>query len=217
MAEDPTLPQLQAVRLRVSKLEFSTGVPLPGAHNIYVTDAFVRVGFKWVTKEANEIEVENAQGALCAYAKGEKTFKRGEVTLGLCSSDPYLEQLLDGGAILSGGDLGDRIGHAAPALGTFPHQAVSVEVWTKRIKNGTLDTTSPYAWWVYPRIQAITPSDHEHANAELKREFVGEAYENPNWSDGPLNDWPAASDRVHQWVPTSTLPAVTGSAALLAS
>lgn len=214
MAEDTTLPQIQSVRLRVTKLDFGSGVPLPGANNIYVTDAFVKVGFGWNRKEGSEIEEENAQGVICANVKGKTTLKNGTISLEVCTPDPFLVALLNGGGLITDGD---RSGSAAPALGEAPEAAVSIEVWNKRIKNGALDVDSPYAWWVYPRIENIVPADHEHANAALKPVFNGEAYENANWFDGPLNDWPAASDRVHQWIPTSSLPAVTGAATLSAS
>lgn len=214
MSETHTLPQLQAVRLRVATLDFVSGVPLPGANHLYVTDAFVKVGFGWEVKDGTEIEEENAQGGVCAYVKGSKTRKRGNVNLEICTSDPYLTTMLDNGTIIEDGD---RIGAAAPALGVAEDFAVSIEVWTKRIVNGALDPSSPYAWWVYPRVQGLVPGDHEHGNSALKPSYTGEAYENPNWYDGPLNDWPAASNRVHQWIPTTTLPAITHSTTLAAS
>lgn len=214
MAENHTLPQLQAVRLRLALLDYVSGVPLPGVGNLYVTDALVKVSFGWEKKDGTEIEEENGQGAVCAYIKGDSTLKRGNVGLEICTPDPRLTTLLDGGVILEDGD---RLGAAAPALGTAPQRAVSLEVWSKRVNNGTLDPESPYAWWVYPRLQAILPGDHEQGNSALKPSYTAEAYENPNWFDGPLNDWPAASDRVHQWLPTRTLPAVTYATTLAAS
>lgn len=216
MPENNALPQLQAVRLRIAKLEPVSGIPLPGAHNLYVTDAFVKVGFSPVYKDGAEIEQENAQGGVCAYTKGDDTFKRGDVSIQVCSADPYLTTLLSGGTVLSAFD-GDRVGMAAPALGTIGNASISVEVWTKRVDDGDLDQSSPYAWWAYPKIKNLRQDAHEHGNSAFTPTFTGQAYENAGWTDGPLNDWPAASDRVYQWVPTDTLPAVSGSATLAAS
>lgn len=212
MAENSKLPQIQAVRLRVTKLA-ADGAPAPGAHNLYTTDSFVKVGFEPVYTDGEEIEDKNAQGGVCAYVKGESTFKRGDVTVEVCTPDPYLVQLLEGGTVLT---VGDRTGYAAPALGGLTTQAISIEVWAKRIANGDLDADSPYAWWAYPKLKNLKRQGHEQGNSTLKQVFVGEAYENPNWGTGPLDDYPAATDRVHQWFPTATLPDAVGTATLAA-
>lgn len=213
--ENTTLPQLQGLRIRVANLNPVGGRTIPGANNVYTTDAFVKVGFAPVYKDGTEIEEENAQGVVCAQVKGKPTYKRGDISIEICTPDPYLGVLLGGGRLI---DLGDgRIGAAAAALGEVADRAVSIEVWAKRIDNGDLDADSPYAWWAYPKVINLRPAEHEHSNTALKPSYTGEAYENAGWADGPLNDWPAASDRVHQWIPWDSLPEVTYNQTVAAS
>lgn len=206
MAEQPCLPQVHAVRLRATKLD-SNGVPSPGASSIYVTDAFIRVGASPVYTDGDEIEQKNAQGAVCINYRGKDSLKRLDMTVELCSPDPYLIPLLTGGTTLTGFD-GQRVGMAMPPIGLWSGSDVSIEVWSKRIDDGVEDADSPYAWHVYPRVTNLRMGDLAHENGPFLPTCTGQAYENPNWFDGPTNDWPAASDRVYQWVPTDTLPTV---------
>lgn len=214
MAEQPCLPQVQACAIRVALLD-TNGVPLPGDENLYVSSALTQLQFSPVYKDATEIEEENACGTVCVNYLPPPSFKRGDVTVGLCTPDPFLGALLSGGDIL---EVADRIGFAAPPIGVVTGNGVSIELWAKRIDDGDLDADSPYAWWAYPKIKNLRLTAHTHQNGALLPQYQGQAYENPNWFDGPLNDWPATSDRVYQWVPTDTIPeAFCGFQELLAS
>lgn len=200
MAENTTLPQIQAVRARIG-LVGADGAPVPGANNIYTTSAFIKVGFAPVFTDGDEIEDKNAAGEVCAYTKADDTFKRGDVTIEVCTPDPYLCRLLEGGLAITAGLTGSRVGYAAPRLGTASSQRISLELWQKRILNGDLDADSPYAWWTYPMIRNLRRDPHEHGNGTLKQVFKGQAYESTAYGNGPANDWPAASDSVFQWIP----------------
>lgn len=202
MAND-CLPQVQACRIRVARLD-PTGVPQPGANNLYVSDALVSLGFEWEVEAGDEFTDKNGCGTIKVDYRGPDQIRRGNVTIRLVTPDPQLSEMLSGGDVLTDGA---AVGYAAPALGDVEENRVSVELWTKRIRDGRIDPTFPYAWWAYPWVENLRPNGHEHANAALLPEFVGEAYENDNWYDGPMNDWPATSDRVYQWIPTDYIPA----------
>lgn len=207
MAENPCLPQVHGIRMRVAILALD-GAPAPGVDNMYVSRAFTSIEAAPTYTDGNEIDEPAADGVSCVNYKSADTFKRLQLTISLCTPDPFLQAMLSGGTALTGFD-GDRVGYSAPALGEVDStKIVSVEAWARRVLNGTLDADSPYAHHAYPKVTNLRLGNWTHNNGALLPSFVGQGYENPNWADGPANDWLATSDRVHQWVPTATLPDV---------
>lgn len=200
--------QVQACRIRVCRLE-ADGVPLPGATDLYVSDALTKVAFAWDVLAGDEITEKSACGEIKVNYRGDDNLRRGNVTITLLTPDPYLSELLSGGDVLTG--TSGAKGFAAPELGPVGIDAVSIEIWKKRIFEGRLDPTFPYARWVYPWVDHLRAGDHEHNSGNLPMEFVGEAYENDNWLDGPTQDWLGTSDRVYQWLPdtAASLPAAS--------
>jgi len=179
------LPQVQAIAMRVTALDLS-GVPLPGTDTMIVSNALSSLAVSPVYTDGDEIEEKGANGGVCVNYRSADTFKRLDLTLTLCTPDPYLEAAISGGDVLEAGGL---VGFAAPPLGIVTGAGVSIELWALRIDNG-----------------ALLPV------------FSGQAVENPNWFDGPGNDWPATSDRVHQWIETASYPTpVCGYTELVAS
>jgi hypothetical protein len=211
---DHCLPQLHACPVRVARLD-TNGVPLPGAENLYVSGALVRFGTTPVFEDGDEITLKNACGDLCVNYRGDDSFKRLDVTIELCTQDPFLSEMLSGGEVLTDGE---ARGYAAPALGTVTGNGISLELWTKRVIDEDLDPDFPYAWWVFPKIKNLRIGEKAYENGPLANQFTGRAVENPNWFDGPLNDWPATSDRVYQWIETTDKPVAScGFASLAAS
>lgn len=200
MANDG-LPQLQAFRLRVARLDPLTGEPLAGASNGYVSGALITLTPTLVYEDGEETVQRNGEGLVCLSFRGPDTFRRVDWTMSLCTPDPYLVELLTSGTVLT--DTG-AIGYAVPALGPHDPDPVSIEVWTKRVNNERLDETYPYARWVLPwnrRIRQNTPG--EFGSGAMLPEIVGESIENPNWGTGPFADWPGtvATDRALFWLP----------------
>lgn len=204
MAND-CLPQVSACAIRVARLDGS-GVPQPGASNLYVSDSLTKLTRTPAYEDGDEIKQKNGCGAVCLDYKSPPSYLREDATLELCSVDPELMQMLIGGAVLTSGA---RVGQAAPAIGVISTQAqngVSIELWAKRIRNGVVDATNPYAWYVFPKVTNIKLTSANHENAAHLPAFSLEMYENPNWFNGPLNDWPAASDKTWQWLPWNSIP-----------
>lgn len=209
MAEQPCLPQVQACIIRVAKLN-ADGTPLVGASSAVISDALVSVAFEPEYQDGAEITQDNACGDRVIDYKAPDIFRWGNITIDLATPDPYLSALLSGGTALEGSVAPDtdRVGFAAPALGTLPENPISVELWAKRPDKatGSLDALSPYARWAYPLVKNLRLGAHTHENGAILPQFTGQAFENPAWVDGPFGDWLWASDRCFQWFPVDTLP-----------
>jgi hypothetical protein len=180
------------------------GVPSPGSSNLYVSTALTTLTLTPVYEEGDEITEKNACGEVCVNYKSPPSLKRVDIALAICTPDPFLHAILvDSSVLLTDGD---RRGWAVPPIGVVTGDGVSIELWAKRINDGDLDVDSPYAWWVLPKVKNIRIGERAFSNSALASPFVAEAYENSNWFDGPLNDWPVASDRAVQWFPTDSMP-----------
>lgn len=215
MADSPCAPQVQCCRMRIAALE-SDGRPMDG-DNMYVSKSLVSIAATPVYRDGDEIEEPNACGEAEVNYKGPDSFKRIDVTVTLLTPDPYLMALMSGGDVL---DLGSgRVGYAAPAIGLLPtEEGISLEGWAKRVINGSLATTWPYARHVFPKLQNLRLNDWSLDSGSQKPSFTGQAVENSMWFDGPANDWPGTSDRVYQWLPDNAIPAVScGPLALVGS
>ncbi len=205
MASNDCASQIQSCAVRVAVLE-SDGVPLPGDNNLYVTDGLVKLTAKRVVSAGEDFELKNACGSICLTFKDCDRLKRYEFDLELCFTSPQLMAMLTGGAVLTDMTTG-AVGYADQAVGEPCPAFVSVEIWAKRIIDGHQDPDFPYNWWAFPSTTWAL-GDREFANAPSSTLLTGFGVENPNWFDGPGNDWPVASDRVAQFIPTTMLPTI---------
>lgn len=202
---DQCLPQIQACAIRVANLDPGSGVPLPGANNLYVSNALTELTYDTTYEDGVDMFERNACGEACLDYRGPDNKRRLQVSLTLCTHDPYLQAMLAAADTLVDGA---AVGWAAAPVGVIPNRPISIELWAKRINDGDLDTDFPYAWWAFPKIKNLREGQGKFGNAPKMPVFTGQGYENINWFDGPSNDWPSTSDRTHQWIPTTTLPTI---------
>lgn len=194
---------LFVVGLRVTKLA-EDGSPLVGPENSYVTDALIRAETGLEYQDGEEISQVNGAGIVCLAYRAPDSLLRGTVSsLQVCKPDPYLLEFLQGGRVLQGED--DNLGYAAPAVGADPvPNGVSLEMVTNQIVDGA---KAGYFWWTLPRAALRTTGGWVKAGSDpMLPEFEGQLTQNPNWGDGPQNDWEWPSDRVWQYMQTDTNP-----------
>lgn len=199
---------IQACAMRVARL-LPSGIPAPGTGNLIVTDALVEVTITPVYADGTDVEKKVASGKIKFSLKDVDRFKRVDLSMNVASVDAELHELLAGGDVLTNGS---AVGYAFPKVGVGTgcddddQDAVSIELWTRHIvEGGFIDPDQPYLHWVLPR--SYWRIDPRTVNEEIMdNQFVGFGIENPNWFDGPENDWPVASDRVVQWLPTDSVP-----------
>lgn len=216
MAEPTCGGSVQCCAMRVATLELD-GVPLPGASNLYVTDALSKLTITPVTTKGVDLEIVNACNAPEIIYKDMDRFKRYDLALDLIYTDPELENMLTGTELFNSGGL--NIGTSGPATaayaGYFP--GLSMELWSKHITNGGQDPVYPWIQWVFPRsfwMQAAVTLD---GNA-MARSYTGYTNANPNYYNGPANDWSFPSDTQMMYRFTKTIPTVAcGAQALIHS
>lgn len=206
MSETDCRPQVHACTMRLTRLA-TNGAPLVGATNGYVTDALVTMGLSPVYTEGDEIEDKNACGVVVVNYKAPDSLKRGDVEIQIITPDPFASEILSGGDVLT--VAGRPKGFAAPPIGPITGAGIGIELWAIRVDDGADDPDFPYAHWLYPRVKNLRVGDHEHGAGSLQPAFTGQAYQNSNWGDGPVGDWPATSDRIYQWIPAATMPTPT--------
>lgn len=202
MANNDCLPQVQGCAIRVAYLD-PNGVPTPGANELYVSDALTTLTWTPNYEDGEEINEKTACGGQAVYYQDDPILRKIDVELTIASHDPFLVAMLDGGDVLT--DAGVH-GWAISPLGKVSPRPISLEIWAKRIDDGELADEYPYAWWVLPRLTRLKRGASTMANAANLPTFTAQGYENPNWFDGPLNDWVVESDRAVQWFPSNTIP-----------
>ena len=211
------LPQVQACAMRVCDLD-SNGVPHPGATSIYVTDSFTEVSFDPTIEAGATIKLDNACGGTAIDFESEPRLTKGVMKFKIIQQASRLAAKLGGGSVIVDDTNANAKGLALPRIGKITGNGVSIEVWTKRILNGSLDPDFPYAWWVFPKVINLRGLSRVFGNSAQEPEFEGLTVENTNWFDGPLNDWNGPSDSIAQWLPTKSLPTIAcGPTALVAS
>jgi len=193
---------LQACAIRLARLD-AIGVPAPGPNNLYVSDGMIELTYTEEVEKGTDVTVKNGRGDICASFRTDDLLKRVTLNLVICPYDPELFELLRGGTVLRSGE---RTGYAAPRVGIDPTPSgVSLEVWMKRRQHGGGDDTFAYEQFVFPRTYWTFGGRKLEDGVQLSV-LDGWGQENPNWFNGPGNDWPVASTSCYASLPTNSLP-----------
>lgn len=205
--------------MRVARLG-ADGAPLVGAANQLTTSAFTKIDITPVYEDGTKISETNAAGQVCLNYEADDSLTGYTVSIEICSVAPELMEILSSGAVLLDGV--DVIGYQSPQIGSTGASAngVSVETWSRAVLDGGPALVDPFLHWVMPRLRKLRRTGVVTIGGEaVKGTFEGLAIGNPNWLDGPQNDWPIAVDSSapYQFVRTSSVPTpVAGYASVLA-
>lgn len=197
---------LHCVAVRVTQLAADGSTP--AANQMYVTDSLVKIDFNPDIESGPETVTRNAAGGLCIMYKLPDVVKRLSISIEICTPDPELEAILSGGTVfVSGGASGTIQGYQYPAVGVDPvPNGVSIEAWTHAVVGDHVDPTRPYMHWVFPKVANIHKTNRTIDINPMANAFDGHTVGNPNWGNGPANDWMWDSTACAQWSRTNTFP-----------
>lgn len=213
---------VQLCAVRVTRLD-GAGVPDPGASNLYISDSFADISFSPETRQGEDFEGVNGCGEIIVSFRDCPRERWWNFSATLLKPDPELmEMMLDGDLLTLSGDT--RGFQTRTLLTAACGNGVGVEYWTKRIVDGDLATDGfPYWRWTLPKVRNLAvEGDTSFGNDITQIAMTGEAIENVNWFDGPLNDGLTLADqemeRAWNYVQDSGIPATAcGYATLSAS
>lgn len=191
----PDYQSLRLARIRVSKINPTTGAPLVGASNGYVSNSQIQlqVGTNITTGDTG-IQ-KNGNGDVCASFEDSDRLKNVTLALDLCSADAILRSFLTGGSLFTDATNSNiPFGYQAPSTAGTLNVPVCLEAWTKAW-DGTQQATSvtagagSYWHWVFPWstfVEDTTTLSNGIHTFPLKGKSVENAAITAN---GPFNDW----------------------------
>lgn len=196
---------IHAKGLRIAQLA-ANGAPTAGPNLMGVTNAFTRVTLSPDVRQADAIERVDAAGNQCLFYEPDPTLRRYGLTLELCSLNPEMESLLDGSLTLM--QTTTVVGAQSKSVGETMYNPlpISLEFWQREIVNGVAAPLRPWAHFILPYVR-LRKGDTNHGNEATFPTYTGYAYENPNWGNGPADDWVFASTKTWAWARDGSTPA----------
>lgn len=198
----------KACALRVARLGTDCA-PVVGATNGVATSAIIRLAAT-ANVEAGEVyQLKNGCGSIAVRSRESDKLTDMGLTLDLATRDFELIELLTGATLLlNAATPVKNIGIARRGVGATNPSFVSLEVWTQSIDDGgvcAVGGVNP-GWFrvIYPRA-TFTLGDTTVENGVATVSLTGFGTQNPQWGNGPWNDYPA----------TGTLPTTVAEAIIL--
>jgi hypothetical protein len=109
------------------------------------------------------------------------------------------------------GGSGNAIGYRAPEVNTTPvPNGVAIEAWTNAILDNAVATTLPYFHHVWPKCSVRMSEQLELSGENVGTpQFTATCVKNTGFGSGPVDDITIATDRVWQYVRSSSNPTDT--------
>lgn len=207
---------LDLCAMRVTRLNSSTGSPVPGTGNAVISAAPIKLEVKLNLDTGDDLEHKNGCGTIIASFKDRDRLKNVELAMDLTQLDATLFELMTGSQTFSSG--GNPIGFQSVAVGVDGPAPVCLEAWSKAWDGGSpaIPTlTSPnaaYIHWVFPKT-TWHMSDFTVEHGFVTVGVAGKGEENSRiTANGPFDDWPVGVagpggiTRCFGWFFDATLP-----------
>lgn len=185
---------LGVCRLRVTRVDTTTGCVLSEADNAFVLEDIISVTVTPNIETGTDSTLIGGCGCKIASYKAPDILKRYDLTLTTPIKSAALEQLLtDGGVLFDDSTDPVPVGYSFPtALGCGDAQhPVAVEFWTKNWSTSTdaQDSQLPWIHWVFPYTTWVDGAQTVN-NDFAQPDFAGFTRSNDCWGDGPYGDGP---------------------------
>lgn len=174
-------------RVRVTRLDPSTGAVVGGADGGAVSNGAVSIAFSPDIEAGTENVLKNGCGDILAAARTEDRFKRWNMVLTMGQFEPALFEILTGSTLVTDGadDVG-IIGEDQMADDFVPTLA-ALEGWAQAWEGDAQDLTRP---WFYVLITASSwvIGDTTLAEDPATLPLNGVSRTNQMWGNGPYDD-----------------------------
>lgn len=186
---------LGVCRLRVTKIDATTGCVMSDADNSFVLEDVISVAVAPNIETGTDTTLVNGCGCKIASYKSQDILKRYDLTLTAPVKSPALESLLtDGGVLYDDSTSPVPVGYSFPLDVSCSEEQgpVAIEFWTKNYVNDAQDASLPWIHWVFP-YSLWTPGPQTVQNDFSQPDFVGFTRSNECWGDGPYGDGPEST------------------------
>ena len=186
---------LGVCRLRVTKLDPTTGCVLSEADNSFVLEDIISVAVAPNIESGTDSTLIGGCGCKIATYKAPDILKRFDLTLTTPIKSAALESLLlDATVMYDNSTTPVPVGIAFPtAISCEEEQTpVAIEFWTKNWVDDAQDGTLPWIHWVFP-YSLWSPGPQTVNNDFSQPDFVGFTRSNDCWGDGPYGDGPEST------------------------
>jgi hypothetical protein len=201
------LAAIHLCRIRVTRLD-STGHPIAGPNNVYVSDKPISLGVTPVIEAGQDRTLVGGCDCIVATYRGYDKLKRFDFQLDLGKLEPGLLEMLTGSAaILSGGfPIGNWFDDQQFLCSGPPSPNVCVEAWQDAWADDHQDPTFPYVHWIWPSTYwQIGPQTLQNDFAQPR--LTGFSRGNSVWGTGIYGDLPEAAQPLGGYFYAASIPA----------
>ncbi len=184
--------------IRVSRLGPDCA-PVAGVNNAVVTSAVVKLIGTPQYDAGQEYTLKNGCGNTVVELREVDKLKSMNLDVELALRDMELIELMTGAQLYLNADTPTPhvIGMSRRGVGAAAPASVSVEIWTRAISltgDCTPGVSAVPQWWriIYPKA-TFTLDTATFENSVGVITLKGFASANPQWGNGPFNDYPAAT------------------------